>query len=264
MATYYLNHKNILGKSASIPCGVTNSTTPYVPCCVKGDTCMSDGICQYTHSLAGGTGFYVSDCTDATFGASTCKKACSSNPVSDIVYDATTGVWQCCSYPATTGTPVLNCTAPTNERFYAPAPANLVSVQQIPSNGQPTYLSGVGSASSTSPASSSSLSTSTAATTTPATSSSSSYGLSTGTKAGIGVGTAISVFAIVGIIAFIIFRKSKNGKSSEMTTVGNGSYPDHSCATHTPKVAASTEPPMIYQSHELDSGMEQRHELGTS
>jgi hypothetical protein len=78
--TCYAEHDYIIVVSSNdLPCGTTNSSTPYVPCCARGDTCLSDGICSYTHSLDGGSGFYGADCTDSTFGANTCRKLCNTS-----------------------------------------------------------------------------------------------------------------------------------------------------------------------------------------
>ncbi len=45
-------------------------------CCNSDDTCLEDSICHYTHSLAGGSGYYVGGCTDSSF-AEPCSKSCS-------------------------------------------------------------------------------------------------------------------------------------------------------------------------------------------
>lgn len=58
------------------PCGPVNATTEAVPCCQAGDTCMSGGLCSYTHSLQGGSGWYTSGCTDPTFDDSHCTTRC--------------------------------------------------------------------------------------------------------------------------------------------------------------------------------------------
>ena len=72
------NHRNNVGLATiSEPCGIPNSTHPYVTCCVHGDYCLADGICKYTHSQIGGSGYYLGDCTDSTFSDASCPKACS-------------------------------------------------------------------------------------------------------------------------------------------------------------------------------------------
>lgn len=47
-----------------VPCGPINATNPYVPCCGIGDTCLTGNICQYTHSLVGGSGYYTAGCSN--------------------------------------------------------------------------------------------------------------------------------------------------------------------------------------------------------
>lgn len=49
------------------PCGPVNDTTAAVPCCQAGEMCMSGGLCSYTHSLQGGSGWCTSGCADSTF-----------------------------------------------------------------------------------------------------------------------------------------------------------------------------------------------------
>ena len=65
-----------VANGAMFPCGVRNSTHPNVPCCWRGDTCMSDGLCTYPHSLPGGSGYYAAGCTNSGFGDG-CRSLCS-------------------------------------------------------------------------------------------------------------------------------------------------------------------------------------------
>src|ERR1700761_1661139 len=58
------------------PCGPVNDTNKVVPCCYNGDYCMSDGICHYTHSLVGGSGYYVAGCTDPYFSDPVSQNRC--------------------------------------------------------------------------------------------------------------------------------------------------------------------------------------------
>ena len=82
LPTCYNIHSNVYAVAlVSEACGVPNATNPYVPCCVKGDYCMSDGICHFTHPQSGATGYYSADCTDPTFSDPACIKRCSMAPM---------------------------------------------------------------------------------------------------------------------------------------------------------------------------------------
>lgn len=54
-----------------VPCGPTNSTFPVVPCCNARDQCMTDNICHYTRSRAGGSGYYIAGCSASEAGGFT-------------------------------------------------------------------------------------------------------------------------------------------------------------------------------------------------
>ena len=55
-------------------CGPSTSGIQF--CCNSDDTCLEDSICHYTHSLAGGSGYYIGGCTDSSF-SEPCSKSCS-------------------------------------------------------------------------------------------------------------------------------------------------------------------------------------------
>jgi hypothetical protein len=76
MDACYSMHKGIISKNvAVIPCGVTNTTNPHVTCCVRGDWCMSDSICQFNNT-DGDSGYYRADCTDPTLQDPACATRC--------------------------------------------------------------------------------------------------------------------------------------------------------------------------------------------
>lgn len=71
---YIFNAGSIIQAENNLPCGVTNRTHKSVACCLREDQCLSNGICYYTHSLEGGSGYYAGGCTDANFDG--CPKRC--------------------------------------------------------------------------------------------------------------------------------------------------------------------------------------------
>lgn len=60
---------------ADLACGVTNSTHPYVTCCVNGDYCLSNSICVNTRGKSGDY-YYAADCTDETLDDAACGTRC--------------------------------------------------------------------------------------------------------------------------------------------------------------------------------------------
>lgn len=177
-----------------VPCGQSNTTTPYVPCCASGDYCLTNGLCHYTHSLDGGSGYYAAGCTDKTFKDTTaCPQLCDDRLKKDVVYNSSTELWYCCGEDLTTGNP--NCGDPTNESFAAPAENQL----------QTYYTAG------TAPASTRSSSATRTATKTPAASS----GLSGGAAAGIGVACGIVGLALIGFLVFFLFRRTRRSRGLE-------------------------------------------------
>ncbi|KAE8138618.1 hypothetical protein BDV38DRAFT_244136 [Aspergillus pseudotamarii] len=182
-------------------CGVANSTHPYVQCCVKGDYCMSNGICQYQND--GVPGYYAADCTDPTLQDPACMTRCGGHEFSDLTYDEASGLWACCSYNSDGK---KNCSNPTDERFPAPMPSDLATIQYLPSTGTPSYPTAT--ASTTSATSN--------GTSTPSSHSSSQIGA--GAAAGIGVGVGAGVFLIAITAAFLYFRRRKPPQPQQSST----------------------------------------------
>ncbi|RAK95891.1 uncharacterized protein BO80DRAFT_459402 [Aspergillus ibericus CBS 121593] len=196
MTPCYALHNAVAGRApmlnpVDVPCGITNATHPYVTCCVRGDYCMSHGICHYINPQ-GQNGYYAADCTDPKMQDPACMTRCGGNLLSDLTYDATSGLWACCSYKSD-GT--KDCENHTQELFPAPAPSDLVTLLHIPTIGTPTYATSVAA---TSIASSSSEA-------------SDSRGrhrsIDAGAAAGIGVGVAAAMILIAMSIAFLILRR---------------------------------------------------------
>ncbi|PWY75274.1 hypothetical protein BO94DRAFT_524162 [Aspergillus sclerotioniger CBS 115572] len=184
---------------ADLACGVTNSTHPYVTCCVNGDYCLSNSICVNTNAKKGDY-YYAADCTDETLEDAACGTRCGGRLNAEIVYTSD-GYWACCENDSGT----VNCSNPSKEIWAAPAPSKLATIQYLPptASGTPTYA--VATSASTSSTSTSSSSSTSPATSTSSSSSGSSIGA--GAAAGIGVGSAAGVVIVAAIIALLFFRR---------------------------------------------------------
>jgi len=119
---------------------VGNSTNPFVPCCASGDHCLAHGLCHYSRSKVGGSGYYVSGCTDSTYKGKNCPKICTSRAFPDVTWNSTARLWQCCGVDTITNS--LNCNAPTNEQFDAPGP-NYIKTYWPPARSEPKPNVGV-------------------------------------------------------------------------------------------------------------------------
>ncbi|TVY16188.1 hypothetical protein LARI1_G006347 [Lachnellula arida] len=190
------------------PCGVISLGSGYKPCCAVNDTCLSDGVCQYTHAgptQGQTTGYYVGGCTDPSLQSSNCNSHCSSFNFTDIVYNKTTDRWHCCG--STDG--VIHCDEPEAELFDAPGPVHM-------GDGYYTVPSAVSTAAVSTTYHKGSPAAATASTMalTVSKSASSSDSLSTGAKAGIGIGAAVGGLAIIGLIVFFALRHRRNTQGS--------------------------------------------------
>lgn len=79
MSCFILQNNEIseFNTSAEIsPCGPVNATTAAVPCCTNGDACLTGGLCFFTFSLTGGSGYYAAGCTDSSFKDPHCREIC--------------------------------------------------------------------------------------------------------------------------------------------------------------------------------------------
>lgn len=73
MADCYFLHSNLKKINYDdLPCEDVNQAGRNVTCCVRGSTCMSNGLCQN----AGGDGYYSADCTDPTLEDPSCQTRC--------------------------------------------------------------------------------------------------------------------------------------------------------------------------------------------
>lgn len=211
---------SLANNSLDFPCGNPNSTDPFVFCCVNGDICMSNGFCYYTHSLAGGSGYYVASCTNPAAVGEGCANRCTDQDLPDVVYNETSGLWQCCGADSN-GSP--DCPSPTDETFNAPAPSNLVQIFSVPRDGW--TATSISIASTLSQLSTTSYSNQPLATiSSPASSASSiasslsnhSSTLSTGASAGIGIGAVFSGVFLLGIV-FLLWRRRKSHEAGKTT-----------------------------------------------
>lgn len=98
-------------------------------CCKNNDFCLSDGLCRYTESKLGGSGYYVSGCTDAQYADGTCPQLCNNLPVKDTVFvSQPPKLWKCCGAGPESEQP--SCDEPTDENFDAKRPARLETYYQ--------------------------------------------------------------------------------------------------------------------------------------
>ncbi|KAI0523949.1 hypothetical protein F5B22DRAFT_592593 [Xylaria bambusicola] len=199
------------------PCGPVNSTNPAVQCCAWGDSCLSGGICSYTHSLAGGSGYYAAACTDETLQDEACRSICGGQLRPDVTYIPDRGLWACCRSDENGGN--LDCADPTDETFRLDAPEDLPVFFKVPASGFAYTSESIATSTSTMPPTTastpSSTPTSTMASSTPQPTI--SAGLSSGAAAGIGVGVAAAVIIVV-VLAWLAFRRQKRRRGT--TTYG--------------------------------------------
>ncbi|PYI04618.1 hypothetical protein BO78DRAFT_347173 [Aspergillus sclerotiicarbonarius CBS 121057] len=199
---------------ADLACGVTNSTHPYVNCCVNGDYCLSDSICVNTNDKDGDY-YYAADCTDETLEDAACGTRCGGRLSAEIVYTSD-GYWACCENDSGT----VNCSNPSKEMWAAPAPSKLATIQYLPStaSGTPTYAVATSTATSTS----SSATTSSTSSATSTSSSSGSSGISAGAAAGIGVGAAAGFVLVAAMLALLYFRRRNASNVAQGAAGYNG------------------------------------------
>ncbi|CZR62645.1 uncharacterized protein PAC_12542 [Phialocephala subalpina] len=158
-----------------------------VGCCPSGYTC-ANGYAQTCLTTATSTSFSVLNCVSGTTGAFTVL----------TVPSAYTNTASSSSALATQLSFVLS--APLIEiRWQSSDRASSTSSS---SSSTSTSVSGTGTGTGASATSSSSS--------LPLASSTPSSGLSTGAKAGIGIGAALGALALLGALAFFIYRKRKN------------------------------------------------------
>ncbi|KAJ5890964.1 uncharacterized protein N7473_007192 [Penicillium subrubescens] len=195
-----------------LPCGDVDQLGHNVTCCVRGSTCLSNGLCQN----AGGNGHYSADCTDPTLEDPACQVRCEFADIgilgtgglagSQVTYNSTTKLWAYCSYNG--GEP--DCSIATNEVFPAPAPSSLTTIMVLPTTGAATYSTP--SATATTPL--------VTITTTPSPSSSSS-GISSGAATGIGIGAGAGIILVASAIAFVCFKRRRHSNTKSLNSAGN-------------------------------------------
>lgn len=207
-----------------LPCGDVDQVGHNVTCCVRGSTCLSNGLCQN----AGGNGYYSADCTDPTLEDPACQVRCGEPNLlktlltlpdssilgtgglagSQVTYNSTTKLWACCSYNG--GEP--DCSVATDEIFPAPAPSKLTTIMVLPTTGTATYSTPSATAT-----------TALITTTTTPSPSSSTSGISSGAAAGIGVGAGAGIILVATAIAFVLFKRRRHSNTKLLNSAGNGS-----------------------------------------
>lgn len=103
------------------PCGKPHPTDPVVPCCVKGDICLTNGICSYQKSSIGGSGYYVAGCTASSGLCPGFPTRCTSHFLPDVTWNSTSGL-QPMLWRRTRTTPTQPATILRNEQFVATGP----------------------------------------------------------------------------------------------------------------------------------------------
>ncbi|CAO1598967.1 hypothetical protein XANCAGTX0491_002715 [Xanthoria calcicola] len=195
-----------------------------LPCCIKNDECLSNNICHFpARPDSNRSSYYVAGCTDQTLtDGAVCSMACSDQPQPDVVYNSTTGLWQCCGNDSNGN---VDCNNPRGKTFEAPAPDKLskFSVFSSSSSSQRTQssTSSLSSATSTGAAPA-------AVTTVPSsdvTAKPGSSSLSVGGKAGISVGVILGVAIVVllSMILYLVIRKLRRGDGSAQHAHNDGS-----------------------------------------
>ena len=146
----------------------------------------------------------------------------SSHPASysarDITYNVSSNIWACCVNDPNSSQ--WSCLNPGNETWQGTPQQSLSTLAALPSDhnlppsivatsyiaeatsGSPTFSTSVASSTETALQSSGPLSAFT------------ENGLSSGAKAGIGVGVALGVSALVGLIAFLVWRRRRRRPGS--------------------------------------------------
>jgi hypothetical protein len=222
---YRTMNSQVQNKTASgidFPCGNLNSTDLIVPCCAKGDFCLSNGFCKYPESSSGGSGYYVSGCTNPTGVCPTFPDRCTKQALPDVTWNQTSQRWHCCGVDSKGK---ASCDNPTDERFDAPGSSLLETYFTLPRDGWTATSTTVPSTSSSS-SSSISITSATAVSSSTGTPlpdptslpSTQHNGLSSGTKAGIGIGAALAALAILGAVLYFIFRKRGRRRRSEQSS----------------------------------------------
>jgi len=214
--------------TGAIPCGPLNETASVLSCCVLGDSCLSHNICAYTHSLAGGSGYYTAGCSDgnvsnAALVSGVCSNRCSDIILPDIVYDSNSGLWRCCAF-SSNGT--RDCQNPTDESFVAPAPSNLITYWTA---GAATSMATASQMQSAEPTSSSigsltgtpAISTTTNSKISSVPTLSGDSRLSTGAVAGIAVSSIIAGVALILVIVLLMRKRHLDQRFEERYDIVN-------------------------------------------
>ena len=196
----------------SLVCPGTQQEDGFSRCCGKSAICLPNNICQALNIAPGASGFYVGSCTDRDYNSPACSNFCSGILRNEIVYNETSGSWQCCG--GRDGH--AKCEDPTRRSSNAPAPSILLADYSASrSTFTATSTSSISSALTLSPTSSP---------TSMTTSGGSSGGLSTGAKIGAGIGGALGGLLVIALIVFLVMKRRRKSPSTQRTQHG---YQEH-------------------------------------
>jgi len=180
-----------------------------------------------------------------------------------VVYNETSGLWQCCGTENGAQDGALTCGSPTNQSFQALTPQQLIAAADGISSSSPTTTSATATASSpSSSANSAAKSTTSAASGTQTSSASSSKrgSLSTGAEAGIGAGVGVLALAILALLALILIRRRRRNKL-EITTHSMAQNQDTAQRGYTAYTAYTAPAAPVYREKPVDPA---RHEMDAS
>ncbi|TID19976.1 hypothetical protein E2P81_ATG07276 [Venturia nashicola] len=205
-------------------CGKRSNQTQNLQCCADGDFCLIDGLCRYSHSEVGASGYYAGGCTSKDYKDGSCPQLCNTQGKKDVVFDTKQRIWSCCGGDAKL-TP--HCDTPTNDNFSASGMYQLTTIYQAGVGPVPTSTSSDvnrdrpgptphSNSTIASPAGTTETSTNhgvVVGTKTPSLTTLPDSSISAGLAAGIGAGAAVTVLLVIGALLWFCRRKKKTRKS---------------------------------------------------
>ncbi|KAE8368401.1 hypothetical protein BDV27DRAFT_154108 [Aspergillus caelatus] len=178
-----------------VPCGTLNGTHPVLPCCARGDTCLTDNICGYSHSTQGGSGYYTAACTanSTSFDDTENKSVCVNRRGDTSIFPILSTTQVTISGNAVVEHSKNEIANLHHQKTASTLPLKMISSHTGSSSGSTTvtaesHLSDDGSSS-----------------------------LSTGAKAGIGIGAAVGGILLITGAFFLIRRRRQKHQVMPVT-----------------------------------------------